>query len=179
MRVEEHYLEDVLIQFRKCKKMAERAIDQVSDDDLFATLDDEANSIAILMKHMAGNMRSRWRDFLTADGEKPDRHRDQEFVIDDMQSRDAILAYWESGWAYVFEALEPLQPDDVSRTVTIRGESHTVLEAVNRQLVHYASHMGQIVLLAKFYCGDQWQTLSIPRGKSAEFNARMMAQKKA
>jgi len=163
------YLEDSLTLFRYYKKLAERAMEQVTDEQLFARLDDEANSIAIVVKHMAGNMRSRWTDFLTADGEKPDRDRDSEFV-NPPATRQALLKVWEDGWARVFAALEPLSDADLGRTVTIRGEAHSVMQAVNRQVAHYAHHVGQIVLLAKHFAQDRWQSLSVPRNRSAEFN---------
>jgi uncharacterized damage-inducible protein DinB len=168
------YLEDALTLFRYNKKLAERAMEQVADEHLFAALDHEANSIAIIVKHMTGNMRSRWTDFLTSDGEKPDRNRDSEF-IDPPPTRDALMAEWENGWARVFAALEPLTDADLARTVTIRGEPHSVMQAVNRQLVHYAHHVGQIVLLAKHFACDHWQSLSVPRNKSAEFNQKVAA----
>ena len=167
------YLRDVLDEFRKYKTMAERAINQLDDDAFFATLDDEANSVAILVKHMAGNMRSRWRDFLTADGEKPDRFRDNEFIITEDDTRVALMAQWEAGWRYLFAALEPLGDDDLLSQVAIRQESHTVLAAINRQLTHYAYHVGQLVLLAKHARGAAWQTLSIPRGESDAYNQAM------
>jgi len=163
------FLEDALLQFKKYKAMAEKAVDQTSDADLFRLIDEDANSMAIVMKHMAGNMRSRWTDFLTADGEKPDRHRDTEFEMAPTTSRDEVMAVWEAGWQCVFEALDPLTPPDVLRTVTIRGEPHTVLQAVNRQLLHYAYHVGQIVLLARHFKGPAWQSLSIPRGQSETY----------
>jgi hypothetical protein len=166
------YIEDCLTLFRYYKTLAERAIDQVSDEQLFATLDDEANSIGIIVKHMAGNMRSRWSDFLTTDGEKPNRNRDQEFM-DPPATREALLNVWEDGWRLVFQALEPLSDADLGRTVTIRGEAHSVMQAINRQLAHYAHHVGQIVLLAKHFAHDHWQSLSIPRNRSAEFNQRV------
>lgn len=168
------YLEDSLEIFRHYKKLAERAMAQVADEQLFATLDPEANSIAVIIKHMAGNMRSRWTDFLTSDGEKPTRNRDSEFV-DPAPTRAALLADWEDGWARVFSALEPLTDDDLDRTVTIRGEAHSVMQAINRQVAHYSHHIGQIVLLAKHFAGERWQSLSIPRNRSADFNARVAA----
>jgi len=168
------YLEDSLTLFRYYKTLAERAMEQVSDEQLFATLDDESNSIGIVVKHMAGNMRSRWTDFLTTDGEKPDRDRDSEFV-NPPDTRKALLAAWEDGWARVFGALEPLSDADLGRTVTIRGEAHSVLQAVNRQIAHYAHHVGQIVLLAKHLAHGRWQSLSVPRNRSAEFNRGVAA----
>jgi len=168
------YLEDSLTLFRHYKKLAERAMEQVADEQLFAVLDEEANSIAIVVKHMAGNMRSRFTDFLTTDGEKPDRDRDTEFV-NPPASREALLRTWEDGWARVFGALEPLSDADLGRTVTIRGEAHSVMQAINRQLAHYAQHSGQIVMLAKHFAHDRWQSLSVPRNRSAEFNQRVAA----
>ncbi|MCC7417699.1 MAG: DUF1572 family protein [Acidobacteria bacterium] len=168
--IERHVLDDTLLQLGKLKTQADRAIQQVDDRQFFATLDAEANSIAIVMKHMAGNMRSRWTDFLSTDGEKPDRERDNEFLIAADENRTAVTAAWEHGWGLVFQAIGALAPDDLGRTVRIRGEAHTVLEAINRQVTHYAAHVGQIVLLAKHYAGGRWQTLSVPRGKSKEFD---------
>jgi hypothetical protein len=168
------YLEDSLTLFRYYKKMAEGAMEQVTDEQLFAALDAEANSIAVVVKHIVGNMRSRWTDFLTSDGEKPDRHRDTEFE-DPPATREALMALWEAGWECLFSALEPLSDSDVTRRVTIRGEAHSVMQAVNRQLAHYACHVGQIVLLAKHYRHTEWRSLSVPRGKSWEFNRRVSA----
>ena len=164
------YLADALSSFRAYKKLADKAIDQTKDDELFVTLDQESNSIAVVMKHMAGNMISRWTDFLTSDGEKPDRHRDMEFVIETNTTRDDVLAYWERGWKCVFDAVEPLTPADFDKTVTIRGQVHTVVQAINRQMTHYAYHVGQIVFLAKHFRSSEWQSLSVPRNRSAEFN---------
>jgi hypothetical protein len=168
------YLEDSLAVFRQYKKLADGAMAQASDEQLYATLDAEMNSIAIIVKHMAGNMRSRWTDFLTTDGEKPDRHRDLEFV-DPPPTREALLAAWEHGWSLVFAALEPLSDADLGRTVTIRGEAHSVMQAINRQLAHYTSHCGQIVLLAKHFAADRWKPLTVPRNRSAEFNRQVAA----
>ena len=166
------YVEDSLALFAYYKKLAERAMEQVTDEQLLATLDDESNSIAIVVKHMAGNMRSRWKDFLTSDGATPDRDRDSEFV-EAPATREALLQLWEDGWSHVFQALEPLSDADLGRTVTIRGEAHSVLQAINRQVAHYAHHVGQIVLLAKHFAHDRWQTLSVPRNRSAEFTRRV------
>lgn len=166
----ENYHSDAIASFRNYKKMAERAIEQVSDEEFFALIDAEANSIALIVKHISGNLRSRWRDFLVTDGEKADRHRDTEFeIIDD--SRESLMEFWETGWQTLFDSLEPLTADDFSRTVTIRGEPHTVVEAINRQLTHYSYHIGQIVLLAKHFKSAEWKTLSVPKNRSAEFNA--------
>lgn len=165
----EHYLKDAVRMFRGQKKLADGAIAQVSDEEFFHTIDAESNSIALIMKHMAGNMRSRWTDFLTSDGEKPDRHRDSEFIVEG-EDRKAIEERWETGWRTVFETLESLKPEEIERTVTIRGEPHTVVEAVNRQLSHYGQHTGQIVFLAKHLKSSEWKTLSIARGHSEDFN---------
>jgi uncharacterized damage-inducible protein DinB len=168
------YIQDSLAIFRYYKKLADRAMAQVTDEQLFATLDEEANSIAVVVKHMAGNMRSRWTDFLTTDGEKPNRNRDTEFE-DPPATRAALLELWEDGWAHLFQAIEPLTDADLARTVTIRGEPHSVMQAINRQVAHYPHHVGQIVLLAKHFCCGQWQSLSVPRNKSAEFNRKIAA----
>jgi len=168
----QHYLDDALRRFRDYKKLAERAFAQISDEDFFRTLDEESNSIAINMKHMAGNMISRWTDFLTTDGEKPERNRDLEFVILPETSKDDMLAYWERGWQCVFDAVEPLKPEDLMRTIRVRGQDHTVVQAINRQLAHYAYHVGQIVFLAKHFKSSEWQSLSVPKNRSAEFNAQ-------
>ena len=168
------YLEDSLAVFRYYKNLAERAMAQVTDEQLVTVLDGEMNSIAQIVKHMAGNMRSRWTDFLTADGEKPDRNRDSEFV-DPPATRQKLLALWEEGWQYLFQALEPLSEQDIERKVTIRGEAHSVMQAINRQVAHYSYHCGQIVLLAKHFKHDGWQSLSVPRGQSAGFNRRVLA----
>jgi len=168
------YLEDALAVFRYYKKLGERAMAQVSDEDLFACLDREANSIAIIVKHITGNMRSRWTDFLTTDGEKPNRNRDSEFE-EPPATRAGLLALWEAGWTCLFSALQPLTDADLTRTISIRGEKHSVMQAVNRQLAHYPHHVGQIVLLAKHFACDRWQSLSIPRKASADFNRKVAA----
>lgn len=162
----------------KIKKLADKAISQLSDDELHTAIDPESNSVAVIMRHMAGNMRSRWTDFLTSDGEKPDRQRDQEFE-DPGQTREALLAEWEDGWRRVFDALEPLTDTDLERTVVIRSEPHTVYKAISRQVAHYAGHAYQILFLGKHLKGADWKTLSIPRGQSEEFNRRMLARLKA
>jgi hypothetical protein len=156
------YLADSLATFRQYKLLGERAMAQVTDEELAATLDPESNSIALIVKHMAGNMRSRWTDFLTTDGEKADRNRDSEFEAP-AASRAELMRVWEDGWAYVFRAVEPLTEADLSRTVTIRGEAHSVMQAINRQVAHYAMHVGQIVFLAKHYRSAEWKTLSLPK----------------
>lgn len=164
------YLKDSLASFRAYKKLAEKALSQLQDEELFVAIDEESNSVAVIMKHITGNMLSRWTDFLTSDGEKPNRQRDMEFVIEPQTTKAEVLAYWEKGWKCLFAAIEPLQPDDCEKHVMIRGEDHTVLQAINRQMTHYAYHIGQIVFLAKHFRSAEWQFLSIPRNRSAEFN---------
>jgi hypothetical protein len=174
LKLTDSYLEDSIAVFRQYKKLAERAIEQVKDEDLLRSIDEENNSIAIVVKHMAGNMRSRFRDFLTSDGEKPDRNRDSEFV-EPPASREALMKLWEDGWNHVFGALEPLTEADMTRTVTIRGEAHSVMQAINRQIAHYSYHCGQIVLLAKHFQHAEWKPLTIPRGKSEQFLRSVVA----
>jgi len=158
--------------FRYYKKLAEGAIQQVSDEQLYAVLDPEMNSITVIVKHLTGNMHSRWTDFLTSDGEKPDRNRDSEFETPP-EGREALLKLWEAGWNCVFAALDPLAESDLTRTVAIRGEPHSVPQTINRQLAHNAYHVGQIVLLAKHFQQPNWRSLSVPRGRSEEFNRRV------
>ncbi len=164
-----HYLDEARRQMRGQKRMGEGAMAQLRDDDFLITLDAESNSVAILVKHLAGNMRSRFTEFLSSDGEKPDRFRDREFEVTAATTRADVMKWWDEGWACVFGAIEALQPEDVTRTVTIRNEPHTVLQAINRQIAHYAAHVGQIVFLAKHLRSSEWKTLTIPRGKSEEF----------
>ena len=168
----------VIDEFQKTKKLADKSIAQLSDEQLLVTIDPEANSVAVLMRHMAGNMRSRWVNFLTTDGEKPDRMRDREFEAPH-QTRAELVAEWEHGWQCLFDALAPLTDADLQRTVVIRGEPHSVYQAISRQMAHYAGHAYQILLLAKHLCGPNWKTLSVPRGQSEEFNRRMLAKLKA
>jgi hypothetical protein len=168
--IEQQYLQDSLLQLRKLKSLAEKAVGQIDEQYLFTVLDREANSIAVIMKHMAGNMRSRWTDFLTSDGEKPTRDRDREFEMDSNDTRARIFSMWEEGWNRLFQTVSSLNPEDLGKTVRIRAEAHTVVEAINRQIAHYAMHVGQIVLLAKHFAGANWQSLSIPRGKSRELD---------
>jgi hypothetical protein len=168
------YLADAISMFRQYKNLAERAMAQTPDETLTATLDPESNSIAIIVKHMHGNMRSRWTDFLTSDGEKPDRNRDTEFESP-ATSRAQLTAQWEAGWKYFFDALASLTAADLGRTVLIRSEPHSVTQAINRQLAHYSYHVGQIVLLAKHFASAHWTSLSTPRGKSQEITARIRA----
>ncbi|SRR6266567_756696 len=172
------YLKDSTDLFSYYKKLGERAMAQCPDEALFTTLDAESNSIAIIVKHMAGNMRSRWTDFLTSDGEKPDRNRDTEFEAPPA-TRTELMELWERGWKYLFDALEPLSDADLSRTVTIRTEPHSVMQATNRQVAHYSYHVGQIVYLARHFAGNNWQTLTIPKRKSAEFNRQVASGEKS
>src|SRR5579871_1126985 len=164
-----HYLDEARRQLRGHKRMGESAMTQLRDEEFFVTLDPESNSVGILVKHLAGNMRSRFTDFLSSDGEKPDRLRDREFELTSETTRDEVMRWWDEGWACVFGAIDSLKPEDVMRVVTIRGEPHTVLQAINRQIAHYAQHIGQIVFLAKHLRSSEWKTLSIPRGKSEEY----------
>jgi hypothetical protein len=168
------YLADALAVFHYYKKLGERAMEQTPDEHLFTVLDPESNSIAIIVKHLAGNMRSRWTDFLTTDGEKPGRNRDTEFETP-ATTRDELMAQWEEGWATLFGALESMTDADLSRVVTIRGEAHSVTQAINRQLAHYPYHVGQIVYLGRHFCSGHWTSLSVPRGKSGEFNRQVAA----
>jgi Protein of unknown function (DUF1572) len=168
------YMEDSIAIFRYYKKLVERALQQVTDEQLFATLDGEMNSIGVIVKHLSGNMRSRWTDFLTSDGEKPGRDRDEEFSHPPA-TREALLAMWEDGWQCLLGTLESLSDADLGRTITIRGEPHSAMQAINRQVAHYSYHCGQIVFLAKHFSSDRWQTLSVPRGKSFEFTKRVQA----
>jgi Protein of unknown function (DUF1572) len=164
-----HYLDEACRQMRGHKRMAEAAMAQLRDGDLFVTIDPESNSVAVIVKHLAGNMRSRFTEFLTSDGEKPHRFRDREFELGAGTTRADVMKWWEEGWSCVMDAIESLKPEDLMRTVTIRGEPHTVLQAINRQIAHYAQHTGQIVFLAKHLKSGDWKTLSIPRGKSEEY----------
>jgi Protein of unknown function (DUF1572) len=166
--IEQQYLDDVHLQLRKLKAQVDKAIAQVGEENLFALIDPDANSIAIIMKHMTGNMRSRWTDFLTSDGEKPDRNRDAEFELHGGDTRASLIERWEREWTRLLETIASLAPEDLDRTVFIRGEAHSVIEAINRQVMHYAAHTGQIVLLAKHYAGPHWQSLSIPKGRSRD-----------
>ena len=161
--IKQHFLDDCLFQLRKLKAQADKAMAQVDDGQFFALIDADANSIALIVKHVAGNMRSRWTDFLTTDGEKPDSHRDLEFERVAADTRESLLGRWDNGWDLLFKTMASLKPDDLGRTVTIRGEPHTVVQAINRQLSHYSAHVGQVVLLSKHFAGPKWETLSIPK----------------
>lgn len=174
--IEQQYLDDAHLQLRKLKAQADKAIAQIKDQDLFTLIDPDANSIAIIMKHLSGNMRSRWTDFLTSDGEKPDRNRDSEFEVEsDTPAR--LREQWDRAWTLVLDTIASLQPEDLDKTVYVRGEAHSAIEAINRQLTHYAAHVGQIVLLAKHFAGAEWKTLSIPKGKSREYDVSKAGSK--
>lgn len=162
--------------FEANKRLADRAIEQVPDDKLHAALDDNTNSIAVIVKHIAGNLISRWTDFLTTDGEKPWRNRDDEFV-DSLGSRGDILQLWETGWSCLLTTLKSLKPDDLGKTITIRGEPHSVPLAMERSLGHTCYHIGQIVQVARIHAGENWKTLTIPRGGPEEFNKANWGQK--
>ncbi|HYJ90779.1 MAG TPA: DUF1572 family protein [Pyrinomonadaceae bacterium] len=174
----ENYQSDAIQSFRNYKRLAERAIEQVSDEEFFKAIDAEANSIAVVVKHIAGNLISRWSDFLTTDGEKPERNRDAEFEIT-AETRPALMESWERGWQTLFDNIESLTVDDFSRTITIREQPHTIVQAINRQLTHYAYHVGQIVLLAKHFKSSDWKSLTVPRNRSSEFNQYMVEKQAA
>jgi hypothetical protein len=173
------YLRDVVDQFRQMKSLADRALVQVRDEDIFVSLDPESNSLAVLMQHMAGNMRSRWTDFLHSDGEKPDRDRDSEFVVTKGATRPELQSRWEEGWRCLFQTLTALSEEDLTLTVLIRAEPHSVIKAINRQLTHYSYHVGQIVFAAKHFASDHWRSLSVPRGGTREFNAEKFGREPA
>lgn len=164
------YYDEVHRSFRGYKRLADGGLAQLSDPDFFHAPDGESNSVAQIVKHIAGNLRSRWQDFLTTDGEKPDRNRDQEFVIAEQDTREELMSRWEESFNTVFDNIASLTAEDFGRTVTIRGEPHTILQAMNRSLMHTAYHVGQILFLGKHLRGAEWTMLSIPKGKSAEFN---------
>lgn len=175
--IEEVFLADIIQAFRNYKKLADEAIAQISGDEFFRQIDEESNSLATIVKHLGGNLRSRWTRFLTTDGEKPDRNRDLEFVALENETKENLLEFWENGWQALFGTLESLSAEDLEKHVTIRGEDYTVVKAINRALAHAAYHVGQIVFLAKHFRAAEWQNLSIPRNKSAEFNSFLAEQK--
>ena len=173
------YLDDAFRSLRGMRRQADTAMEQLSDEQFFAALDAESNSVAVIVKHMAGNMRSRFTDFLTTDGEKPDRNRDQEFIVASEASREEIIAAWEKYWQLLLDTVHGLGPDDLAHVITIRREPHTVLQAINRQVAHSALHIGQIIFLAKHWKGAEWKTLSIPRGQSEGVNVAFAAKFKS
>jgi hypothetical protein len=164
------YLQDIPAQFRALKSLADAALQRVSDDQFFHALDRESNSLALIVKHLAGNMRSRWTDMLTSDGEKPDRVRDREFVAEPSDTRDALMEAWHDGWTRAFRGIDALDAGDLTRTVLIRAEPHSVIRAIDRQLAHAAYHVGQIVFLAKHLTSATWTSLTIARGQSSAAN---------
>ena len=170
--MKENYIQLAVREFKRMKALADGAMAQITPDQFFAAPSEGDNSIAIIVKHVGGNLLSRWTDFLTSDGEKPGRNRDTEFAIDAKDTHPALLLQWEAGWSALFSALDPLTDKDLDRTIQIRGEPLSVLQAINRQLTHYSYHVGQIVYVAKHYTGNSWRSLSIPRGQSAQFNAQ-------
>jgi Protein of unknown function (DUF1572) len=175
--IDDLYLDEAFRSLRGHKRLADGAIAQLTEEQFFAAPDAESNSVAVIVKHMAGNMRSRFTGFLTSDGEKPDRQRDREFVMHADAKREEVLSSWEQNWQLVFDTINSLQPDDLTRTVTIRGEPHSVLQAINRQVAHYAYHVGQIVFLAKHWKGAQWKSLSVPKGQSEQYNAELLRKR--
>ncbi|MEZ5307692.1 MAG: DUF1572 family protein [Pyrinomonadaceae bacterium] len=167
--IAENYLLDALRTFESYKKLAERAIDQIDEKEFFVVADSESNSAAVLVKHISGNLRSRFTDFFTTDGEKPDRNRDREFELES-ETREGLMADWDKNWTILFSLLEKMKAEDLSRTVTIRSQPHTVLEALNRQMAHYSYHVGQIVFISKMLRSGSWKSLSVPKNQSAGFN---------
>ncbi len=171
--VAREYLRDVTARFAQWKQSAEKAVARLDDEQLHWKPDPESNSVAILLWHIAGNLRSRWRDFGRSDGEKPDRDRDSEFEIGPATSRDEIMTWWDGAWELQQAELARVRPEDLLRTVTTRSKPESVIEAIDRQLCHLASHVGQVVYIAKHVSGERWQTLSIERGKSRGFNEKL------
>lgn len=172
----ENYLSDAIASFRNYKKLAERALEQISDEEFFKQIDEESNSLAIIVKHIAGNLKSRWTDFLTADGEKDFRDRDSEFIAEG-DTRESLMEFWEESWQILFKELGALEAEDFAKTITIRQQPHTICEAINRQLTHYSYHIGQVTFLAKHFRSSEWKTLSVPKNKSAQFNSFMSENK--
>lgn len=173
MNINKNFINSSISEFQKIKKLGDRSFSQIKDEDFFWSPDEESNSIAIIVRHLSGNMISRWTDLLTTDGEKSNRNRDEEFERIFYTDKDDIISRWESGWSCVFEALESLKEDDLMKEITIRSEPHTVIEAINRQLTHYSYHTGQIVFIAKHLESENWKSLSIPKGGSEEFNKKL------
>lgn len=173
-----HCLDEIFRGFRGHKRLADDAIAQLTDEQFFAQPDSESNSIAVIVKHMAGNLRSRFTDFLTSDGEKPDRDRDQEFLATADTGREQLLRWWEQNWQLLFDTINSLEPEDLQREVTIRGQPHSVLQALSRAAGHCAYHTGQITFLAKHWKGAEWKSLSVPKGQSQQFNAKMLEKYK-
>ena len=172
------YIDDMTERYRDVKRLCERALEQIDHDDFYARIDPESTTIAEIVKHIGGNLRSRFTDFLTTDGEKPDRHRDREFEITDRDSVASLMEQWETGWGRLFDSLETLKPEDLDRRVLIRAEPHSIAKALSRSLSHISSHAGQIVYLARHLKSGEFQTLSIPRGGTEEFNRRMREKRR-
>ena len=173
----DHYLESAKRQFNQYKMLGERTMQQISDDKLFWQYNPESNSIGSIVKHLSGNMLSRFTDFLTTDGEKPWRDRDSEFQ-NDIGTREELFEKWNAGWKCLSDALAPLTREDLEKIIYIRNEQHSVMEAINRQLTHYAYHVGQIVFLGKMICNEDWKSLSIPKGGSKQFNEEKFSNPK-
>lgn len=178
MEINEHYLESVKKQFLYYKTLGEKAMEQIQPEQLFVSVNEDTNSIATIVKHLSGNMLSRWTDFLTTDGEKEWRNRDGEFE-NDLQTKEAVMTLWDKGWNCFFDALDSIQPEQLSTIIYIRNEGHTVVEAINRQLAHYPYHIGQIVFYVKQLKTSEWESLSIPKNKSNSYNATKFAQEKS
>ena len=172
-----HYLQNSIKEFRKLKELGDKAFGQIKDEDFFYAPDEDTNSIAIIVRHMSGNMLSRWTDFLTTDGEKEWRNRDSEFEQVFYTDEEDVIEWWEKGWKVLFDTLQSLTENDLIKKVKIRSEDHTVIEAINRQLTHYGYHVGQIVYMAKYLAKSGWNSLSVPKGKSEEFNKKMRENK--
>lgn len=177
MNLGKEYLKIVMDRFQGIKTLGDKTINQLSEQELHWTYNNESNSVAVIVKHVSGNMISRWTDFLTTDGEKADRNRDQEF-IDDISATSDIVTYWEKGWKILFDTLHDLDEWDLIKQVSIRGENHLVMEAIERQVAHYAYHVGQIVYIGKQLKGVNWESLSIPKGKSEEYLKEMLKKQK-
>jgi hypothetical protein len=176
--MEKDYLESAIKQFEYYKLLGEKAMEQLPDEKLFWQYSDESNSIAIIVKHLCGNMLSRWTNLLTTDGEKEWRNRDAEFE-NDIQTKDELLAKWNEGWQCLLNALKQLSEGDLQKIVYIRNQGHTVLEAINRQLAHYPYHVGQIIYIAKMASDGNWKSLTIPKGNSSSFNAEKFSAPKS
>lgn len=173
MNIGNEYLKIVIERFKSVKSLGDKTINQLSNEEIYWTYNDESNSIAIIVKHLSGNMVSRWTDFLTTDGEKEYRNRDKEF-LDDISSKSELTIVWEKGWQTLFEALTGLSEHDLLKKIYIRGEGHLVLEAIERQMAHYSYHVGQIVYIGKQLKNNKWESLSIPKGKSEEYLKQML-----
>lgn len=175
--MDQNYLSSALKQFKYYEQLANNAIAQLNDEQLFELPNEESNSLSIIMKHIVGNMLSRWTDFLTSDGEKTWRNRDAEFK-NELKNKEELMAYWTKGWTCLYQAIEPLTEEDLTKIIYIRNEGHSVMEAINRQLCHYSYHIGQMVFLAKYFKNEAWKSLSIPKNKSADYNQKKFEEEK-